>query len=92
MDTIFKLSNVVGRKWRTDISALSVSLQTLYPAGSVEDDLILALHPYLLVTPSIVGGSIGCSRRAVVDQHPLVRNQPLLVQCAMTFLRGVSWI
>ena len=59
----------ISGNWKTDFSALPITLHTLYPLGSVEDDLVLVLNPHMLMTPSITSEAVECPRRAVIKSR-----------------------
>ena len=52
--------------YRTDVTALPITLHTFPPPGSDIDDLILVLHPDMLLTPSTISETSYCNRRAVL--------------------------
>lgn len=63
---IIHLCSVSGR-YKTNSEALPVILHTCAPTGSDEkDDLVLVLHPDMLIPPTIISEAISCSRRAVL--------------------------
>ena len=62
------LCSLSGR-FRTDPDALPITLHGTPPQGSVHDDLVMILHPDLLVTPTLVGEGTGCARRAVLKSR-----------------------
>ena len=49
--------------------SLPLLLHTSPPAGSIKDDLILVVHPDLLLTPTYITEAISCPRRAVIKQR-----------------------
>jgi hypothetical protein len=51
---------------RTDSSALPLILHTNPPAGSDNDDLILIVHPDMLLTPTGISETVSCTRRAIL--------------------------
>lgn len=54
-------------KYRTDLGALPVILHTNPPHGSnIDDDLVLVVHPDLLIPPTAISETVSCSRRAVL--------------------------
>jgi hypothetical protein len=57
--------SLTGR-YRTDAQALPLILHSAPPLGSDIDDLVLIMHPDLLMTPTNVSEAVGCSRRAVL--------------------------
>ena len=65
---IFHLVSISGQ-YKTDISALPITLHTAYPTGSVEDDLLLVLHPHYLMLPSNISEAVSCPRRAVIKSR-----------------------
>ena len=56
-------------KYRTDAKALPIILHSAPPHGSDVDDLVLIVHPDMLMTPSIISETVGCSRRAVLKSR-----------------------
>ena len=57
-------------KFRTDVEALPLTLHTQPPSGSdEEDDLVLVVHPDLLLTPTVVSDAVSCVRRAVLKSR-----------------------
>jgi hypothetical protein len=65
---ILHLCSLTGR-YRTEASALPIILHTDPPPGSDIDDLVLVMHPDLLMTPTLVSETVGCSRRAVLKSR-----------------------
>jgi len=54
-------------KYRTDVGALPVLLDTSPPQGSdTDDDLVLVVHPDRLIPPTTISETVTCSRRAVL--------------------------
>jgi len=53
-------------KYRTDATALPIVLHSYPPPGSDVDDLILVLHPDMLMSPSIISETSSCNRRAAL--------------------------
>lgn len=54
-------------KYRTDVGALPIILHTCPPEGSdLDDDLLLVVHPDLLIPPTTISETVTCSRRAVL--------------------------
>jgi hypothetical protein len=51
---------------RTDSSALPLILHTNPPAGSDSDDLVLIVHPDMLLTPTGISETVSCTRRAIL--------------------------
>jgi hypothetical protein len=51
---------------RTDSSALPLILHTNPPSGSDNDDLILIVHPDMLLTPTGISETVSCTRRAIL--------------------------
>ena len=62
---IVHVCSLTGR-FRTDVEALPLVLHSFPPEGSDIDDLVLVMHPDVIVTPTTVGEAVGCSRRAVL--------------------------
>jgi hypothetical protein len=60
--------SLTGR-YRTDAQALPLILHSAPPLGSDIDDLVLIMHPDLLMTPTNVSEAVGCSRRAVLKSR-----------------------
>lgn len=60
--------SLTGR-YRTDTQALPLILHSAPPPGSDIDDLVLIMHPDLLMTPTNVSEAVGCSRRAVLKSR-----------------------
>jgi hypothetical protein len=56
-------------KYRTDEGALPIVVDSAPPAGSDADDLVVVMHPDLLITPTTVSETVGCSRRAVLKSR-----------------------
>jgi DNA replication ATP-dependent helicase Dna2 len=63
-DTIHVCS--LAGDFRTDEGALPLLLHTCPPPGSDSDDLVLIVHPDMLLTPTVISETIGCTRRAVL--------------------------
>lgn len=53
-------------QYRTDAQALPIVLHSYPPPGSDIDDLILVLHPDMLMSPSIISEASSCNRRAAL--------------------------
>ena len=57
-------------KYETKPFGLPVVLHTTPPVGSDQnDDLVLVVHPDLLVPPTIISETVSCSRRAVLKSR-----------------------
>jgi DNA replication factor Dna2 len=55
-------------KFRTDV--LPITFHTCPPQGSdADDDLVLVVHPDLLLTPTIISETVSCTRRAVLKSR-----------------------
>ena len=66
VETIVHLCSLNGA-FRTDVSSLPAILHTTPPAGSdKDDDLVMIVHPDMLIPPTIISETISCSRRAVL--------------------------
>jgi hypothetical protein len=63
-DTIHVVS--LSGKWRVDFEVFPLLLHTQPPPGSVEDDLLMIVHPDVLLAPSTVSEALECSRRGVL--------------------------
>ena len=81
-------------KYRTDLGALPVVLHTNPPHGSnMDDDLVLVVHPDLLIPPTAISETMSCSRRAVLRLRlgstglscKLLRNRYPTVMCPRPF-------
>lgn len=55
--------------FRTDSSALPLMLHTSPPQGSDTDDLVLIVHPDMLLTPTGISETVSCTRRAILKQR-----------------------
>jgi DNA replication ATP-dependent helicase Dna2 len=53
-------------QYKTDATALPIVLHSYPPPGSDVDDLILVLHPDMLMSPSIISEASSCNRRAAL--------------------------
>jgi DNA replication ATP-dependent helicase Dna2 len=53
-------------QYKTDATALPIVLHSYPPPGSDVDDLILVLHPDMLMSPSIISETSSCNRRAAL--------------------------
>lgn len=53
----------------TNREALPLILHTSPPPGSVEDDLVLIVHPDMLLTPTGISETISCTRRAILKNR-----------------------
>ncbi len=53
-------------QYRTDDAALPIVLNSCPPPGSHLDDLVLVLHPEMLMSPSIISETATCNRRAAL--------------------------
>jgi len=53
----------------TSIEALPLILHTNPPLGSEQDDLVLVVHPDMLLTPTGISETVSCSRRAVIKNR-----------------------
>ena len=62
---VIHVCSLTGR-YQTDVTALPIILHTYPPPGSDIDDLILVLHPDMLMTPSVISETSSCNRRAVL--------------------------
>ncbi|MGK3734044.1 MAG: DNA replication ATP-dependent helicase Dna2 [Bacillariaceae sp.] len=62
---VVHVCSLTGR-YQTDVTALPIILHTYPPPGSDIDDLILVLHPDMLMTPSVISETSSCNRRAVL--------------------------
>ena len=56
-------------QYRTDVQALPITLHTAPPLGSDTDDLVLIIHPDMLMTPTTVSEAVTCPRRAVLKSR-----------------------
>ena len=56
-------------QFRTDVEALPLLLHTVFPTGSDQDDLMLIVHPDMLLTPTVISETVSCSRRAVLKNR-----------------------
>ena len=66
VETIVHLCSLNGA-FRTDVSSLPAILHTTPPPGSdKDDDLVMIVHPDMLIPPTIISETISCSRRAVL--------------------------
>ena len=65
---VFHLCSLSGRR-KTDVAALPIVVHSSPSHGSDTDDLVVVMHPDLLVTPTIVSETVGCSRRAVLKNR-----------------------
>jgi DNA replication factor Dna2 len=59
------LCSLLGQ-FRTDPLALPIILHTCPPHGSINDDLVLIVHPDLLLTPTTISETVSCTRRAIL--------------------------
>jgi DNA replication factor Dna2 len=64
-DTIHICS--LAGQFRTDF--LPLMLHTCPPQGSDMDDLVMIVHPDLLLTPTVISDTISCTRRAVLKNR-----------------------
>ena len=63
---VVHLASISGR-YVTSVECLPVVLHTNPPPGSdLDDDLVLVVHPDVLVTPTTISETVGCTRRAVL--------------------------
>jgi len=62
---ILHLCSLTGR-FKTDASALPITLDTEPPPGSTYDDLVPIVHPEQLAIPTTITETLECSRRAVL--------------------------
>ena len=62
---VIHICSLTGQ-YRTDAEALPIVLNSCPPPGSVIDDLILVLHPEMLMSPSIISETATCNRRAAL--------------------------
>eukprot|EP00980_Cylindrotheca_fusiformis_P003268 scaffold738_cov124-Cylindrotheca_fusiformis.AAC.7 len=65
---VVHLCSVSGR-FRTDADALPIILHNPAPPGSDNDDLVLVIHPDILMTPTTISETVTCSRRAVLKSR-----------------------
>jgi hypothetical protein len=65
---VVHLCSVSGR-FRTDVQALPIVLHNPAPPGSDNDDLVLVIHPDILMTPTTISETVTCSRRAVLKSR-----------------------
>ena len=66
---VVHLCSVSGR-YITDTSALPVVLHTNPPEGSdTQDDLLLVIHPDVLISPTLVSEAVKCPRLAVLQSR-----------------------
>jgi len=65
MGDLIHVCSLTGR-YQTDVTALPITLHTFPALGSDIDDLILVLHPDMLMTPSTISETSSCNRRAVL--------------------------
>jgi hypothetical protein len=65
---VLHLCSVSGR-FRTDAQALPIVLHNPAPPGSDNDDLVLVIHPDILMTPTTISETVTCSRRAVLKSR-----------------------
>jgi hypothetical protein len=65
---VIHLCSLTGR-YRTDAAALPIVLHSMPPQGSDVDDLVLIIHPDMLMTPTTVSETVSCSRRAVLKSR-----------------------
>jgi DNA replication factor Dna2 len=66
---VIHVCSLQGR-FHTHAAALPLVLHTCPPAGSdMDDDLVLIVHPDVLLTPTGISDTISCTRRAVLKQR-----------------------
>jgi len=65
VDDVLHICSLTGR-FRTDPSALPLTLDTDPPPGSEYDDLVPILHPEMLAIPTTITETLDCERRAVL--------------------------
>lgn len=65
---IIHLCSLSGH-FSTGIDALPIHLHTCPPKGSITDDLVLVVHPDLLLTPTTISEAVTCTRRAVLKNR-----------------------
>jgi len=63
-DTIH-ICSITG-EFETNRTALPLILHTCPPQGSNNDDLVLVVHPDMLVIPTTISETVSCTRRAVL--------------------------
>jgi hypothetical protein len=63
---VIHICSLTGR-FRTD--TLPLILHTCPPPGSVEDDLVIVVHPDMLLTPTCISETVSCTRRAVLKSR-----------------------
>ena len=62
--------HIVSLSGRFCTDQLPIIFHTCPPTNSdTDDDLLLIVHPDLLLTPTIISETVGCSRRAVLKQR-----------------------
>jgi hypothetical protein len=68
-DDTIHICSVTGL-YRTDAAALPLILHTCPPSGSdMNDDLLLIVHPDMLLTPTTISETTSCNRRAILKQR-----------------------
>jgi hypothetical protein len=61
---IIHVCSLTGNR-KTDVSALPLTLSTM----DVLDDMVVVLHPDLLLTPTTISEAVACTRRAVLKDR-----------------------
>ena len=66
---VIHLCSISG-KYVTDSTALPVILHSHPPEGSdMQDDLVLVIHPDVLISPTLVSEAVRCPRLAVLQSR-----------------------
>ena len=65
---VFHLCSLSGQN-STDVSALPIVVRSAPSKGMDADDFVVVMHPDLLVTPTTVSETVGCTRRAVLKKR-----------------------
>jgi DNA replication factor Dna2 len=62
--------HIVSLTGNFQTDTLPLTLHTCPPSGSdTEDDLVLVVHPDLLLTPTIISETVSCTRRAILKSR-----------------------
>ena len=65
---IIHICSLTG-KFETGLEGLPLMMHTTPPAASRRDDLILIVHPDILLSPTIISETMTCTRRAVLKNR-----------------------
>ncbi|KAL7558601.1 hypothetical protein ACA910_001301 [Epithemia clementina (nom. ined.)] len=65
---VINICSITGQ-FETGLNALPLIMHTTPPAKSVSDDLVLVVHPDILLTPTTISETVSCTRLAVLKNR-----------------------